>query len=101
MHNNIIFPCNMFIMKKEDFIEYVDFVKWALDEFVKVIGTDIEKRIEDNKDKYLKDFYPNDEVWYQYRIGGYLAERLTNVFILKKFERVKAYKMIITEQKYK
>lgn len=101
MHNNIIFPCNMFIMKKEDFIEYVDFVKGALDEFVKVIGTDIEKRIEDNKDKYLKDFYPNDEVWYQYRIGGYLGERLTNVFILKKFERVKVYKMIITEQKYK
>ena len=101
MHNNIIFPCNMFIMKKEDFIEYVDFVKGALDEFVKVIGTDIEKRIEDNKDKYLKDFSPNDEVWYQYRIGGYLGERLTSVFILKKFERVKAYKMIITEQKYK
>jgi hypothetical protein len=101
MHNNIIFPCNMFIMKREDFIEYVDFVKGALDEFVKVIGTDIEKRIEDNKDKYLKDFSPNDEVWYQYRIGGYLGERLTSVFILKKFERVKAYKMIITEQKYK
>lgn len=101
MHNNIIFPCNMFIMKRENFIEYVDFVKGALDEFVKVIGTDIEKRIEDNKDKYLKDFYPNDEVWYQYRIGGYLGERLTNAFILKKFERVKTYKMIITEQKYK
>lgn len=101
MHNNIIFPCNMFIMKREDFIEYVDFVKGALDEFVKVIGTDIEKRIEDNKDKYLKNFSPNDEVWYQYRIGGYLGERLTSVFILKKFERVKAYKMIITEQKYK
>ena len=101
MHNNIIFPCNMFIMKREDFIEYIDFVKGALDEFVKIVGTDIEKRIEDNKDKYLKDFSPNDEVWYQYRIGGYLGERLTSVFILKKFERVKAYKMIITEQKYK
>lgn len=101
MNNHIIFPCNMFIMKKEDFIEYIDFVKGALDEFVKIIGTDIEKRIEDNKSKYLKDFFPNDEVWYQYRIGGYLGERLTSVFILKKFERVKAYKMIITEQKYK
>lgn len=101
MQNNIIFPCNMFIMKREDFIEYIDFVKGALDEFVKIVGTDIEKRIEDNKDKYIKDFSPNDEAWYQYRIGGYLGERLTSVFILKKFERVKAYKMIITEQKYK
>lgn len=70
-------------------------------EYLDIVGTDIKKRIEDNKEKYLKDFSPNNTVEYQYRIGGYLAERLTNVFILKKFERVKSYKMIITEQKYK
>lgn len=98
---NILFPCNMFIMKKADFIEYINFIKKIMYEYLDIVGTDIKKRIEDNKEKYLKDFSPNNTVEYQYRIGGYLSERLTNVFIFKKFERVKAYKMIITEQKYK
>lgn len=98
-----MFPCNMFIMKKNDFIKYTEFIKGVLDEYVNIVGTDIEKRIEDNKDKYLKDLkgYPqNKEPWYQYRIGGYLAERLTNVFILQHFKRVGICEMIETEKKY-
>lgn len=80
--------------------EYVDFIRNVLDEYIKYVGIDIEKRIENNKEKYLKNFSPNNEVWYQYRIGGYLAERLTNVFLLKHFKKIKTYKMVITEQKY-
>ncbi len=100
MNTSMMFPCNMVIMKKEDFEEYVDFIRNVLDEYIKYVGVDIEKRIENNKEKYLKNFSPNNEVWYQYRIGGYLAERLTNVFLLKHFKKIKTYKMIITEQKY-
>ena len=69
-------------------------------EYLNVVGTDINKRIEDNKDKYLKDYYPNNTVEYQYRIGGYLAERLTNIFLMKKFKKMKIYNVIITEDKY-
>ena len=47
-----------------------------------------------------KNIYPNSEIDYQYRIGGYLAERLTNVFIIKKFRKIKAYKVELTEKKY-
>lgn len=72
----------------------------VLNEYVKIVGTDINKRIEDNKDKYLKSFYPNNTIDYQYRIGGYLAERLTNVFILKRFKSIMACPVIITEKKY-
>lgn len=100
MNSSMMFPCNMVIMKKEDFEEYVDFIRNVLDEYIKYVGIDIEKRIENNKEKYLKNFSPNNEVWYQYRIGGYLAERLTNVFLLKHFKKIKTYKMVITEQKY-
>ena len=96
----LMLPYNMFIMRREDFLEYIEFVKNVLDEYLKVVGTDIEKRIEENKDKYLKSFSPNNTVEYQYRIGGYLAERLTNVFIIKKFKRLKPYSVIITENKY-
>lgn len=98
-----MFPCNMFIMKKNDFIKYTEFIKGVLDEYVNIVGTDIEKRIEDNKDKYLKDLegYPqNKEPWYQYRIGGYLAERLTNVFVLEHFRKIGVCEMIETEKKY-
>lgn len=99
----LLLPCNMFIMKRDDFIKYVDFIKDVLDEYLNVVGMDIEKRIEDNKDKYLKDiekFPQNGEVWYQYRIGGYLAERLTSLYILKNFSRIKVFRMIETEGKY-
>ena len=90
----------MFIMKSEDFIKYVDFVWGVLEELLKVIGTDINKRIEENKDKYLKSFSPNNTVEYQYRIGGYIGERLTNVFILKHFKKATMYPVNITENKY-
>lgn len=93
-------PYNMFIMKSEDFKEYCEFIFGVLNEYLNVVGTDISKRIEDNKEKYLKAFYPNNTVEYQYRIGGYLAERLTNIFIMKKFKKMKIYNVIITEDKY-
>lgn len=100
INSNIFIPYNMFIMKREDFKRYIDFVFGVLDEYVKIVGTDIVKRIENNKDKYLKDFYPNNTVEYQYRIGGYIAERLTNVFLMNNFKKMKTYPIIITEDKY-
>jgi len=101
LNGHIFIPYNMFIMKSEDFKEYIKFIFDVLDEYVKIVGTDIKKRIEDNKEKYLKVFYPNDTVDYQYRIGGYLGERLTNLFLITHFKRLKTYPIIITENKYK
>ena len=100
LNGNIFVPYNMFIMKREDFKEYITFIFDVLDEYIKVVGTDITKRIEDNKDKYLKDFEPNNTIDYQYRIGGYLGERLTNIFYLTHFKKMKTYPIIITENKY-
>jgi len=97
----LLIPYNMFIMRKQDFIDYCEFIETILNEYLEVVGLDIVKRIEDNKDKYLKDFYPNNTIEYQYRIGGYLAERLTNVFMINRFKRLKWYEVKITEGKYK
>lgn len=97
---HIFIPYNMFIMKSEDFKEYIKFVFDILDEYVKIVGIDIEKRIENNKEQYLKNFYPNNTIEYQYRIGGYLAERLTNLFVIAHFKKLKAYPIKITEKKY-
>lgn len=100
-NGNILIPYNMFIMKKDDFKEYIKFIFDVLDDYIKVVGIDIIKRIEDNKDKYLKSIYPNNTIEYQYRIGGYLAERLTNVFLIKKYTKMKTFPVIFTENKYK
>ena len=96
----MLIPYNMFIMKSEDFKEYIKFIFDILDEYVKIIGTDIYKRIAGNNDKYIKKFSPNNTTEYQYRIGGYLAERLTNIFLMKHFKKMKTFDVIITEEKY-
>ena len=100
MNNNTMFACNMFIMKKDDFLECARLLKSVLKDLVEVIGLDVDKRIEKNKDKYLKKFSPNDTAEYQHRIYGYLLERLVGVYIVKHFRKLKAYKILITEQKY-
>lgn len=101
INGNILIPYNMFIMKREDFKEYIDFIFSILDEYLKIVGTDINKRIYDNYEKYIKKFYPNNTVEYQYRIGGYTAERLSNLFMMYKFKKIKTYPVIVTEDKYK
>ena len=100
INGNILIPYNMFIMKREDFKEYIDFIFYVLDEYLKIVGTDINKRIYNNIEKYVKDFYPNNTVEYQYRIGGYIAERLTNLFMMYNFNKIKTYPVIVTEDKY-
>ena len=103
-NGNIMVPCNMFIMKRKDFKEYCNFVFGVLDKYLKIVGTDIDKRIEDNKEKYLKNiaiqgFEQNMTPEYQRRIGGFLGERLTNIFLMKKFKKMKIIDFIVTEKK--
>ena len=100
INGKILIPYNMFIMRSEDFKNYIIFINTILDEYIRIVGTDIKKRIENNKEMYLKSFYPNSTIEYQYRIGGYLAERLTNLFIMSRFKKLKAYPIIVTENRY-
>lgn len=100
INGKILIPYNMFIMKSEDFKNYIKFIFDVLDEYVNIVGTDIVKRIGNNVEKYLKQTYPNSTIDYQYRIGGYIGERLTNVFILNNFKKLKTFPIVITESKY-
>ena len=101
INGNVMIPYNMFIMKQEDFKEYCNFVFGIMNEYIKIIGKDVNKRIENNKEKYIKEQYPNSEPQYQYRIGGYIGERLTNIFLMTHFKKMKTYSVIVTEDKYK
>ena len=99
LNGSIFIPYNMFIMKKEDFIDYIDFIEGVLNEYIDRVGSDIEKRIEDNKEDYIKDFPPSNSAEFQYRVGGYLAERLTPVFMINRFKSMKPYMVKITQKK--
>lgn len=96
----LFIPCNMVIMKKEDFIEYVDDMKEIMKEYFWRVGIDMERRVIDNEKKYLKRISPNNTIAYQKRIIAFVFERFINIFILKKFKKLKTYDVIITENKY-
>jgi hypothetical protein len=83
LNGNILIPYNMFIMKSSDFKEYTKFVFGVLDEYLNTIDADKLKKAEDGK------------------VGEYLAERLTNAFLIKKYTKIKTFPVILTEEKYK
>ena len=99
MNGHTMVPYNMFIMKKNDFLSYVDFQFGLIKEWLDVVG-DVEKRLEDNKEKYCKKIAPNNSLEYQSRVGGYLMERLTTLFMHHHFKRIGFAKVIVTEKKY-
>ena len=70
-------------LKVDDFKEYTKFIFGVLDEYLNVIDADKLKKIKDSK------------------VGEYLAERLTNVFLIKKYTKMKTFPVILTEEKYK
>lgn len=97
---------NMFITSKTIFYEYCDFFFDICNEYLKHYNlkdiNDVYKHVENNKDKYLKyNAYPVNNVKYQSRIGGFLSERIFNIFIAWKKLNVKEVDVIITEDKYK
>lgn len=99
-HQHKMIRCNMSVMKTPMFIKWIDFVFGVLDGLLDKTGRDIYHHIRENDDKYIKKFPPNDQFDYQYRFGGYLGERLTNVFILKEFKNVCLMPVVRTEDKY-
>ena len=80
LNGNILIPYNMFIMKSGDFKEYTKFVFGVLDEYLNTIDADKLKKAEDGK------------------VGEYLAERLTNAFLIKKYTKMKTFPVIFTEK---
>ena len=80
LNSPILFGGNMFIMKKEDFIDYCTFIFSILEEFDKIrIFTDmanVEKYIKSNSDKYLKNFSPKCSLHVPIKeVGGYFGEK--------------------------
>lgn len=94
-------PYNMVILKKKDFIDMINWIWEVLQKYIERLPTrNIREYIIQNQDKYIKSFPPNNKIDYHMRIGGYLAERLTNAYLNAHFSKPKLFKVKLTEYKY-
>lgn len=104
LKGNKFYPCNMFIMKKENFISYCEFIFSVVDGYLKKLNLktveDVKTMVCDKWEDYYKPFFPNNTLSYQMRIGGFLSERLLNIFIKHNFNKIKEIPFYITEKKY-
>lgn len=88
---------NMFIVRKKDFLEWMDIVWKALDIYVDTVGKDIRQRIIEHRNVYLDKGTGSKSVEHQYRIGGNLGERIINALIRYQYPNAKTYNMIMSE----
>lgn len=91
LYSRSLIGMNMFVMRSDKFLEYIGFINNILNTFLQTVGYDIERRIVVENKKYIKSMAPNNELWYQYRLGGFLAERLTHTFVCKNFSKFYYY----------
>ena len=83
-----IFFCNLFIMKKEDFLKYCEFMYDILFE--------LDKRNNYTSDgdllNYAKKLYKSPESQlYQSRLEAFLSERIGNIFYYQHFKKIKTF----------
>lgn len=79
--------CNIFIMKKKDFIKWGEFVYGVLFEFDKRHNLTNDQEIRNFITKEVKKSNRNLEINYQSRIQGFLMERIGNIFYDKHFSK--------------
>ena len=90
-YNSILFyPCNIFIVEKNTFIEWCEFVFGVLDEYNNIMNfktdLDVYHYVKDNSDLYIKKYVPGNRIKYQTRIHAFLMEQLSTFFFCYKFE---------------
>ena len=88
-NENTFYTTNLFIMKKQDFLNYGKFMFDILFEFDKRHNFNT---LDDVK-KYLWNFFPDSRAKYQIRIQGFLSERIATMFYRIYFNdtRIKKY----------
>lgn len=92
-----IYPCSMFIMKKQDFLEMMHLVWDCLDNYLEIIGWDVRERIINHQNVYFRPKRNCSVLENQYRLGGHLGERIISAYIMAKYSNPKIYKRVITE----
>lgn len=81
-----LYPSSMFIMDKNTFLKYCEFIFTILAEFRMIRGffceEDCIEYVEEHKDKYIRPYLKYYDVKMQSRIVGYIAERALATFLM-------------------
>ncbi|MCQ2819753.1 MAG: DUF4422 domain-containing protein [archaeon] len=87
MNNNKGYWCNTFIMKREDFLAYGNFIYTVMLEYDRrhnlKTDEDVKKYVIDNWDKSMTH---KIELAYNIRLEGFIIEILTNIFVTYQFK---------------
>ena len=98
LEGHLMYPCNMFIMKRDDFKRMMKFVFSIMDEFTRrllsVWATPQDRVIDAFRKGHTRCL---GGVRHQSRIGGYLAERLVSAYLMKCFPDALPVGMTITQ----
>ena len=86
-----VFFCNMFIMKKEDFFKYCEFM---FDVLFELDRRNNFKTDEDVLNYVKKIFNESSEINFQSRLEAYLSERIANIFYYYHFKRIKMFNAV-------
>ena len=78
LESHLLHPCSMFIMKSKDVKMMVNTIWSIVNDYMDIIGGDIDKRICDMPEAY---HIPHHSIEYQRRVGGQLCERLVSAWI--------------------
>lgn len=94
-----LYTCNMFIMRRCDFLEMMHVVWDCLDAWLEAVGTDVYRRIIQHEACYLqKPSGTLRQPEHQFRIGGNLGERIVSAFIMRYFPQAITYDIVFTER---
>ena len=100
--SNKFYPCNIFILRKEMFNQWCEFVFGVLEKFDEINGfstdEDIFMHVIMNHEIYTDNkVEPNSRPYYQARIEAFLSERLSTIFLNKNVMNPYMCDMILTE----
>ena len=92
-------PGSLHVMKREDWLEMVACAWDVANEFLKRIGGNIDKRINENPKKYHIGEMEFTDLLNERRVGGNICERIVSAWIDWKFPNALQVPMVITAQK--
>lgn len=90
-----LYACNLFIMRKEDFLILDQLIWHTIDAWLSIVGKDIVRRVTGHKLAYN---ISGVGIANQVRQGGNLGERLASAYIMHRFPRCKTYDIIFTRK---
>lgn len=99
LSGKLFYPCNIFVMKKEMFVSWCNFVFGVLNIFDVINNFSDDNDILRHVERHISDYH-NVNAEYQSRIEAFLSERLSTIFMVKNIKKPYLQDIILTESHY-